>query len=101
MKVNVQFNCPVSAIVDTETGEIDSVHVWDEHLGDEPQAIHMEGCGPGLERMRKFHERTGRMPMGSAFYRFEPLPISDPHAFRALEVLATPDIEWPGWEFGP
>lgn len=91
MKVNVELTCPVSVIVDTDTGDVLSVHVWDEALGDQPVAVHRDEYIPRSGP-------NGEFMIGTSI--FEPLPVTHPDTFKALEIVAADDIEWPAWEFG-
>jgi hypothetical protein len=74
MKIQVQFTCPVGVIVDTDTGKIDSVHVWNEDLDTTAPTGAYRSSGP------------------------HSLPLDHPEVVKAREVIAG-DEEWPGWQF--
>lgn len=124
MKVQVQFDCPIGVVVDTETGKIDSVHVWDqsvdftaptkayrdEYLRDgdaefeRALALHIEcsnaqakARGVGLGDDRSYSDIARRYGVSL----FEELPLDDPNVAKAREVITADDEMWPGWEFGP
>jgi hypothetical protein len=118
--IQVQFDCPVGVIVDTDTGAIVSVHVWDDSIDTTKprRAYYNEYLSvdhPDFERALALHieqaEARGidmsdeRGPDGVSrrlgVSMFEELPLDDPRVKRAHEVITDDDPEWPGWEFGP
>lgn len=108
MKVQVQFTCPVGVIVDTETGEIARVIVWDDSLDDsKPVAAfrddyvyvgHPEyagavaGMSDDLQKIYSEHPTMG-------VSLFNEMSLDDPQVKKAIEIAAG-DAEWPGWDFG-
>ena len=108
MKVQLQFNCPVGVIVDTETGEVDKVIVWDDHIDtanlveahrDEYVAQDHPDAQPVLAKMgediRDLYARYSNMGVSI----FEPLAPDHPEVVKALAV-ARGNNEWPAWDFG-
>lgn len=106
MKIQVQFNCPVGVIVDTETGEVDSVHVWDEHIDTtQPTGAsrdeYVKVGHPDFERavagdepdFQDFSRRYGKS-------LYEPLPLEHPEVVKAIAVAQSENVEWPAWGFG-
>ncbi len=73
MKVQVQYDVPVSAVVDTETGEVKDVIVWCEAV--EPRDGDFAVVGADTQ-----------MPVGAR-----------PRE-RALEIAES--VIWPPWEIG-
>lgn len=107
MKVQIQFNCPVGVIVDTDAGTIESVHVWDESLDTtQPTGAsrdeYVKVGHPDFERaiaadepeMQQLSRRYGRA-------LFEPMALDDPNVEQARAIIARGDQDWPAWEFGP
>lgn len=122
MKIQVQFDCPIGVVVDTDTGKIDSVHVWDdsadftaptkayrnEYLrADHPEFEHAlkveredlrERLGYSEERL----DESQRLSVRTGVSLFEEMPLDHPAVMRVREVItAEPGQVWPGWEFGP
>jgi hypothetical protein len=73
MKVQVQYDVPVSAVVDTATGEVESVIVWDE----------------AIER------RDGEFAVVGADTQ---VPVATGPRERALEIAES--AAWPAWAMG-
>ncbi len=73
MKVDVQYDVPVSAVVDTESGQVESVIVWDEAV--EP--------------------RDGEYAVVDVESQ---IPVEASQAERA-QVIAE-SATWPAWEIG-
>jgi hypothetical protein len=76
MIVNVEYSCPVSVVVDTETGEVKSVHVWDGELDTTVPPV-------------AFHDDSAD---------HAPVEPDSPEAVRALEIV-NGDAVWPGWQY--
>lgn len=75
MIVNIELNCPVSVVVDTDTGAVKSVHVWYMALNtDTIVALHDDG---------RDHV---------------PVTTDSPEAIAAVEIMRG-DSEWPAWQF--
>jgi hypothetical protein len=73
MKIQVQYDVPVSAVVDTESGKVESVIVWDE----------------AVER------RDGEFAVVSAETQ---MPVPTKARERALEIAES--AGWPVWDCG-
>lgn len=73
MKVQVQYDVPVSAVVDTESGEVEDVIVWCEAV---------EG-------------RDGDFAVVGAETQ---MPVTVKQRERALEIAES--AMWPAWEIG-
>jgi|tagenome__1003787_1003787.scaffolds.fasta_scaffold9468652_1 hypothetical protein len=75
MIVNVEYSCPVSVVVDTETGGVKSVHVWDGELDTTvPVAFHDDSADHA------------------------PVESDSPEAVRALKIVNGAAV-WPGWQY--
>jgi hypothetical protein len=107
MKIQVQFDCPIGVVVDTETGDVERVIVWDESLDTtgEPTGIsrdeYVKQGHPDFERV--IAGRTEEMQDFGRSYGaslFEPMPSDHEEAVKALAIVRDSDIEWPAWEFG-
>jgi hypothetical protein len=109
MKIQVQFNCPVGVVVDTETGEVDSVHVWDEHIDKVPSRAYwneyIKAGHPEFEAQLTA-QTANNADLADVYQRnpylgvsvFEELPLDDPEVVKALAVIDS-GAEWPGWQF--
>jgi hypothetical protein len=73
MKIQVQYDAPVSAFVDTETGEVERVVVWCE----------------GIE------QRDGDCAVVTAEAE---TPVDDRYRERAQEIVDS--VIWPAWDIG-
>jgi hypothetical protein len=73
VKVHVEYDVPVSALIDTDTGVVESVVVWCE----------------GIE------QRDGEYGIVSAKNE---TPVADPHRARAQEIVDS--VVWPAWDLG-
>ena len=73
MKIQVLYDAPVSAFVDTETGEVDRVVVWCE----------------GVE------QRDGDCAIVTAA---DEAPVDDSLRERVQEIVDS--VTWPAWDIG-
>lgn len=73
MRAHVEYDVPVSALVNTDTGEVESVIVWCE----------------GIEQR---DDEYGIVSVDSE------LPIANAHRGRAQEIVDS--VVWPAWELG-
>ena len=73
MKVQVQYDAPVSAFVDTETGQVERVVVWCE----------------GIE------QRDGDCAVVTAA---DEAPVDDSLRERVQEIVDS--VTWPAWDIG-
>jgi len=77
-RVRVEYQVPVSAFVNLETGEVEKVVVWDEEIRPLPRRKNKPDVIPDDD------QDGGK--------------VSDKTAERAREIANT--AEWPGWRLG-
>lgn len=76
MIVQIEFTVPVGVVVDTETGAVTSVHVWDTDLDTgAPVAAFDDGADHAS------------------------LALDHPEAAKALATLRDENVMWPAWQF--
>jgi hypothetical protein len=77
--IGVPYTCDVTAFVNIETGEVETVIVYDE-----------------------FTERKVE-PEDETLEVFDMLgnKVSRDDALAAMNIAADPNIDWPAWSFGP
>jgi hypothetical protein len=73
LRAHVEYDVPVTALVDTDTGQVESVVVWCE----------------GIE------QRDSEYSIVSADNE---MPVGDPHRERAQEIVDS--VVWPAWDLG-
>ena len=73
MRVHVEYDVPVSALVDTDTGAVESVVVWCE----------------GIE------QRDGEYGVVTADSE---IPVPEPDREQAQEIVDS--VVWPAWDLG-
>lgn len=73
MRVEVKYDVPVSAVVNTDSGAVEDVIVWDE----------------GIER------RDGEFAVVDADSQ---MPVATEQRDRAMEIAES--AAWPAWEIG-
>lgn len=97
--VQVQFDCKVGVYVNIETGEIESVHIWDETVDFSTpiEAFHDEYVrGEDLLPEDKIDS-----PYNHGKHFFEKLPFDHPAVIAARVVIDDPSSDnWPAWDFG-
>lgn len=109
MHVQLQFNVPVGVIVDTDTGEISKVVVWDQDLdtGAPIKAYRDEYITPEhpefearlAQESSEVQAIRKRYPsMGISV--FHELPLDSAEVAKALGRVRDDEAEWPGWDFG-
>jgi hypothetical protein len=122
VKIQVQFDCPIGVVVDTDTGEIDSVHVWDDSVdftaptkayrneylrADHPEfqralEVQREDLRERLGWSEERLDESERLSDRTGVSLFEEMPLDHPAVTRVRQVIAANDGPmWPGWEFGP
>ena len=82
MKVDIEYRVPVMVTVDTETGEVERVRVYDETIAGPHDAYNEAG-----ESLVGTTE-PGRDALGNALS----------HAAKARDIAESE--EWPAWEIG-
>lgn len=99
MKIQVQFPCPVGLMIDTDTGAIEKVIVWDDHLDTtEPAKAYQDEYFPATDAAKAAARSKGSYATGHSV--FEELPLEHPEVAKALEVIRDNEQEWPAWQFG-